>query len=64
MRSGGHTVPEGCRAGWAGRAGGGRARACSGERRGDRAGGLEGSQAAWCGSEVALEALGGTCPRP
>lgn len=39
-------VPEGCRVGWAGRAGGGRARACSGGREEGRAGALEGSPAA------------------
>lgn len=51
--SGGHTVPEECMVGSAGKEGDGRARVCNGERQGDRAGVLEGSQAAWCGSEVA-----------
>lgn len=48
-----HTVPEGCTEGWAGRGDGGRVRVCNGERQEGRAGVLGGSQAAWCGSEVA-----------
>lgn len=39
--------------GWAERGDDGRARVCNGERQGGRADALEGSQAAWCGSEVA-----------
>lgn len=49
----GHTVPEGCTVGWAGREGGGRAKVCNDERQEGRASVLEGSQAAWCGSAVA-----------
>lgn len=49
----GHTVPEGCKVGWAGREDGGRVKVCNGERQEGRAGVLEGSQGALCGSVVA-----------
>lgn len=39
--------------GWAGRGDDGRARVCNGEKQMGRADALGGSQAAWCGSEVA-----------
>lgn len=48
-----HTVPGGCKVGWAGRGGGGRVKVCSGERQAGRAGAWGGSRAACCGSEVA-----------
>lgn len=47
------TVPEGCKVGWAGRADGGRARVCNGEREEGRADEPEGSRAAWRGSAAA-----------
>lgn len=47
------TVPEGCKADWAGRGDGGRVKVCNGETSEDRADALAGSQAAWCGSAVA-----------
>lgn len=48
-----YAVPEGCKVGWAGRGDGGMVKVCNGERQEGRAGVLGGSQAAWCGSEVA-----------
>lgn len=48
-----HTVPEGCKVGWAGRGDGGRVKVCNDERQEGRADVLGGSQAAWCGSVVA-----------
>ena len=61
---GGHTVPGGCTAGWAGRGGGGKVKVCNGGTQEGRAGVPGGSRAASCGSEAASEALGGTFHRP
>lgn len=47
------TVPEGCRVGWAGRAGDGRARVYSGGREEGRAGALEDTPVASCGPAAA-----------